>query len=123
MLKLKITTIGAAALVLALGTAAQAEDYSAGQLLAPCMEADNDARWGETAELECEQYILGYVGALKLTGGVGDASGICLPEENLADEVRWAYMRWINEKYSRRSMPAADALMGTLKEKFACGAK
>ncbi len=35
--------------------------YSAGDLLSPCQESDNDARWGEAAETECEQYILGFV--------------------------------------------------------------
>ena len=35
------------------------DDYTAERLLSPCQEADNDARWGEAAETECEQYLLG----------------------------------------------------------------
>ena len=96
-------------------TAAQA--YSATDLLNSCTEADNDARWGEVAELECEQYILGFVHALK---EMGDSS-VCAPELNTADEVRWAYMRWVHEDYgAHKDMTAGAALMGTLRDKFKC---
>ena len=48
-----ITLISVAAILT--GTTAFAEShgagYLAGELLSPCQEADNDARWGETAEL------------------------------------------------------------------------
>lgn len=94
--------------------------YSAGDLLSPCQEADNDARWGETAELECEQYIIGFVDALKAVGAKEEL-GICAPELNTGDEVRWAFMRWVHASYSMRvKMSAADAVMATLKENFPC---
>lgn len=94
--------------------------YTALDLMAPCQEADNDARWGEFAETECEQYIMGFVGALKEVG-VKSEMGICAPEQNTADEVRWAFMRWVHGSYSERTkMAASTALMETLKENFPC---
>lgn len=94
-----------------------AEGYSATDLLSSCTEADNDARWGEVAELECEQYIHGFVDALQETGG----AGVCPPAVNTADEVRWAYMRWVHEDFgAHKGMTAGAALMGTLKDKFKC---
>lgn len=94
--------------------------YLAGDLLSPCQEADNDARWGEAAETECEQYMLGFVGALKATGAK-DSMGICAPELNTADEVRWAFMRWVHASYSaRKAMPADQAVLETLKAEFPC---
>lgn len=120
-------TAVAGALLLAACTAAGADSfsgsgYSAGDLLSPCQEADNDARWGEAAETECEQYILGFVDALEGTGATGTESGICPPEVNTPDEVRWAFMRWVHGDYAARiRMPAADALLETLKNAFECG--
>ena len=96
-------------------------DYTAAELLSPCQESDNDARWGEAAETECEQYILGFVDALKEVGAAGAGGQTCPPEVNTADEVRWAYIRWIHASYTaRKELPAADALFGALKEQFPC---
>ena len=109
--------IAAFAAVLMAAGSVLAEDYAASELLRACTEADNDARWGETAELECEQYILGFVHALKETGD----TTVCAPELNTADEVRWAYMRWIHADYSaHKGMTAGAALLGTLRDKFKC---
>ncbi len=95
--------------------------YNAKDLLSPCQNADNDSRWGEAAETECEQYIVGFVEAMHKVGATGKATGVCPPEVNTADEVRWAFMRWMHEDYAKRTaMPAADALMATLKASFAC---
>ena len=113
------------ALLLAVGVTAGADSfsgsgYSAGDLLSPCQESDNDARWGEAAETECEQYILGFVDAMKVTGATAE-SGICPPEVNTPDEVRWAFMRWVHQDYAARvRMSAADALRETLQSAFAC---
>jgi len=93
---------------------------ASGDLLLVCQEADSDSRWGGTAELECETYIMGFVGALETTGSDEEA-GICLPEENTADEVRWAFTRWVHASFSKRKkLPASEALFATLKENFAC---
>ena len=90
--------------------------YSAGDLLSPCQESDNDVGWGEAAETECEQYILGFVDAMKVAGATGTESGICPPEVNTPDEVRW-----VHQDYAARiRMSAADALRETLKSAFAC---
>lgn len=98
-----------------------APGYSALDLLSPCQESDNDARWGEAAETECEQYLLGFVGALKATGQTGAETGICPPEVNTADEVRWAFMRWVHASYSKRKALGADeALLMALKDSFTC---
>ncbi|SFB86213.1 Rap1a/Tai family immunity protein [Tropicimonas isoalkanivorans] len=96
-------------------------NYTTRELLSPCQEADNDARWGEAAEIECEQYLIGFVNALDVTGQLGPEVGICLPEDNVADEVRWAFMRWVHASYSERiAMPAAQSVMDTLKDSFPC---
>ena len=95
----------------------EARAYGADELLKSCTEADNDARWGEVAELECEQYINGFIDALRETAN----TTICVPEQNTADEVRWAYMRWVHEDYAgRRELLAGAALMATLKDHFSC---
>ncbi len=119
-----IAAIGLAALAMP-GTAGAdsftGSGYTALDLLSPCQEADNDARWGEAAETECEQYVLGFVDAMKELGAVGPEAGVCPPEVNTGDEVRWAYMRWIHADYSnRKAMPAADALLAALKDSFPC---
>lgn len=107
-----------AAMGLATVATADSPGYTAKELLSPCQEADNDARWGEAAETECEQYMLGFVGALKATGA---GEGICVPDVNTADEVRWAYMRWVHASYSQRTaMPANEALLVALKDSFPC---
>ena len=94
--------------------------YSAMDLLGPCQEADSDARNGVFAEAECEQYIMGYVDALQAVGAKTEL-GICAPEQNTADEVRWAFTRWVHGSYSARTkMSASEALMGALKENFPC---
>lgn len=122
------TTAAALGAILLAGSAATAADsssgpgYSAGDLLSPCQEADNDARWGEAAETECEQYILGFVDAMKEVGATGAEHGVCPPDVNTADEVRWAFMRWVHKDYAARiRMPAAAALIETLKGAFDCG--
>ena len=121
MRSLLTAAVAAAGLMVAgplAGTAGAAQPYSAVELLKACTEADNDARWGETAELECEQYVLGFVHALQETGD----TTICVPVQNTVREVRWAYMRWVHEDYgAHKDMSAGQALMGTLRDKFKCG--
>ena len=61
------------------------------------------------------------VDALLATGAAGDGTEICPPMVNTADEVRWAFMRWVHGSYSKRkAMPAAEGVMETLKENFPC---
>ena len=122
------TTLLLAAGALALGVAAQAASaqggsvYTAKNLLDICQEGDNASRMvGQIAEIECEQYVRGYVEALIETGGVGEKTGICPPEQNTADEVRWAFARWAHKSYTERTkMTASAALLATLKDSFAC---
>jgi len=98
----------------------QLSEYTVAQLLEPCMEGDNDSRWGAAAEAECEQYILGFTDAYLLT----DASKqdeVCLPPVgNRADEVRWVFMKWAHDNYDKREQPAAHGLLEAIKSKFAC---
>ena len=117
-----VVTLLAAGGVLALTSGAMAADtakYSIEDLLAPCVEADNDARWGAAAEAECEQYIVGYTDAFVM---LAEAAGeqVCLPEQNRSDEVRWAFMKWATQNYGERSRPAAEGLWETLHEAFKC---
>ena len=119
MRKTLILTLAAMGLAtVAAADSHMAPGYTAKELLQPCFEADSDARDGVFAEIECEQYMLGFVGALKAAGA---DDGICLPEQNVADEVRWAYMRWIHESYTARTaLPAEEAVLGSLRDNFAC---
>lgn len=109
----------ATALPLASG-AAGLSGYSVEQLLEPCVEGDNDSRWGAAAEAECEQYILGFTDAFMLLTKGGKQEGICLPELNRADEVRWAFMKWAHNNFELRGKPAADGLMAALRSDFGC---
>ncbi len=97
--------------------AEQPSDYSVAQLLEPCVEGDNDARWGAAAEAECEQYIKGFIDAYMLQS---KKSTVCLPEQNQPDEVRWAFMRWAHQNFAMRSMPAGKGLRAVIETKFPC---
>lgn len=110
-----------AALLLASSTgAAKLSDYTVANLLEPCVEGDNDSRWGAAAEAECEQYIKGFTDAFVMTMDGGKAAGVCLPDQNRADEIRWAFMRWGLQHYDQRGMPAAEGLLTTIKASFKC---
>ena len=100
-------------------SAADVSGYSIEDLLAPCVEADNDARWGAAAETECEQYIVGYTDAF---AQLAEAAGedVCLPELNRPDEVRWAFMKWAKQNYGRRGESAAEGLKIVLESAFIC---
>ena len=105
------------------GAAAQdARTYSTDQLLGPCRTADSDAReLGQAAQVECEQYLLGFVDALAATGASGAGKSTCPPAVNTGTEVRWAFVRWVYGDFSkRRTMPAGDAVLATLKDSFPC---
>ncbi len=40
---------------------------------------------------------------------------------NTADEVRWAFMRWVHADFkNRRGMPAPEALLATLNASYPC---
>lgn len=109
--------LAATAAVLLVSGQASAQSYTAHDLLSSCTIADNDSRDGYVAELECEQYVMGFVHALAETGD----KTICVPSRNTADEVRWAYMRWVHESYSeRKNLSAGAALLGTLNDNFKC---
>jgi hypothetical protein len=100
---------------------AELSDYSIKDLLEPCMEGDNDSRWGEVALQECEQYIRGFVDAYltMVAGGAGAVA--CLPPEGNRDtEIRWAFMKWAHKNFDRRNEPAAAGLMATLRDVFEC---
>lgn len=125
---MKIQTLrsGAAAAFTALvlssaAGAAELSDYTVANLLEPCVEGDNDSREGAAAEAECEQYIKGFTDAFVMTMDGGKPAGICLPDQNRDDEVRWAFTRWAHQHYDQRGMPAAEGLLATLKASFKCG--
>ena len=95
---------------------------SAKELMQTCVAADNDARDGILFEIECEQFVSGFVQALQVTGMAGEGTAICPPAVNMADEVRWAFTRWVHGSFTERTqMSAADALLSALKDEFPCG--
>ena len=99
--------------------AAELKDYTVADLLKPCEEGDNDARWGANLEAACEQYIDGFTGAYLLFTDGGQAQGVCLPPPgNRSDEIRWAFMKWAYDNYHRRQMPAAEGLLAAIKAHF-----
>jgi hypothetical protein len=106
----------------ALGDSFSGSGYPARDLLLVCQLADNDSReLGRAAEIECEQYLIGFADALKSVGQTGPGSGICPPDVNTPDEIRWAFVKWVHADFSeRRDMPAADAVLTMLKDSFAC---
>lgn len=96
-------------------------DYPARELLQTCQQADNDSRRGTSLEIECEQYIIGFLDALQKVGWLGDPGHGCPPPVNTADEARWAFARWIHVDYDARSrIPAADAMLAMLPDMFPC---
>ena len=100
---------------------AKLSDYSIKQLLEPCVEGDNDSRWGAVAETECEQYIMGFVDTYILLAKGGKHDGVCLPTGgNRTDEVRWAFMKWAHRHYEKRNQPAVQGLLMTIKSEFPC---
>ncbi len=95
--------------------------YPAEDLLQTCQQADNDSRRGTQLEIECEQYLIGYLDALKEVGHFDSKDHGCPPTVNTPDEARWAFMRWIHMDYSQRSkMPTADAVLAMLPDMFPC---
>lgn len=91
--------------------------YGAAELAQICRAADSDSReLGRAAEIECEQYVMGFLDALALSGGAA-----CPPAENTADEARWAFMRWVYGDYDARiALPAGEALRAAMVEGFPC---
>lgn len=106
-------------LTLSLAHAAKVAEYTTAELLEPCIEGDNDSRWGAAAEAECEQYITGFTDAYVLSGGPAK-DGVCLPAVNRPDEVRWSFMKWAHRNYQLRNKPAAEGLHQAIKSEFAC---
>lgn len=119
--------IGAALIAFAMpgpshSQSANGTSYSALELLASCQLADSDSRnLGVVAEIECEQYVMGVVNTLQAVEMAGTGTEICPPDLNTADEIRWAFTRWVHADYaSRKTMSAAEALIAVLRESFAC---
>ena len=100
-------------------SAGEISDYSVRQLLEPCVEGDNDSRAGAVLEMECEQFVLGFTD-LYIRAGLSEQDNVCLPPDNRADEVRWAFMRWAHEHFDERDMPAVDGLLATVRARFKC---
>jgi len=115
--------LGAGALAAAAEPASgDARSYPASDLIAPCRTADSDSREeGRAAQVECEQYLLGFVDALASAGASGAGKTTCPPAVNTGAEVRWAFMRWVYGDYDARSrMTAGDAVLAALQEEFRC---
>lgn len=93
------------------------EMVTAKDLLLPCQEADNDARDGYIAHLECVGFLRGFVAGRVASEGVP----LCLPEANRDDQLRRAFVRWVHASYSKRSkMPVGAAVAAALDDGFSC---
>ncbi|MFQ5765201.1 MAG: Rap1a/Tai family immunity protein [Rhodospirillales bacterium] len=111
--------VGWAVIGLTSGAWAQASEYRVRDLLEPCVEGDNDSRGGAVLEMECEQYVSGFTD-LYVQSGMAKADKVCLPKQNQADEIRWAFMRWAHQNFDKRNIPAVDGLIATLRKAFKC---
>ena len=101
--------------------AAELRNYTVADLLKPCEEGDNDARWGESLEANCEQFINGFTGAYILLAAASGEREVCLPPPgNRPDEVRWAFVKWVYKDYDRRDLPATQGLFEAIKAHFPC---
>jgi len=125
MCKLMVSGVLLGAVALPAGAqpaSGNARSYPASDLIAPCRTADNDSREeGRAAQVECEQYLLGFVDALAKAGAGGAGKQACPPAVNTGPEVRWAFIRWVYGEYSARSkMTASDAVLAALREEFPC---
>ena len=115
-----LSALTAAALLTAtVAASAQDSGYRIRDLLEPCIEGDNDSRGGAVLEMECEQYVSGFTD-LYVRSGMAKKDNVCLPSQNLADEIRWAFMRWAHENFGKRDQPAVEGLIATLKARFKC---
>ncbi len=118
---LAAAALAGAALLAPPGHAAEQSGYSVADLLEPCIEGDNDARWGAAAEAECEQYIRGFTDVYLLLTDGGKDDDVCLPATgNRADEIRWSFMRWAHRHFDERHMPAVDGLLAVVRSEFKC---
>jgi len=115
-----LSAVAAAVLLAAsAGAWAQESGYRVRDLLEPCVEGDNDSRGGAVLEMECEQYVSGFTD-LYLRSGMAKKDNVCLPKQNQADEIRWAFMRWAHKNFDKRDQPAVTGLIATLKARFKC---
>lgn len=118
---LAAAALAGAALLAPSGHAVEQSGYSVADLLRPCIEGDSNARWGEAAETECEQYIRGFTDLYLLLTDGGKVAGTCLPATgNRADEIRWSFIRWAHRNFDERHMPAVDGLLAVVRLEFKC---
>ncbi len=109
--------LGAAALSSPARTAAATPFYRAGDLAGICLEADNDARDGEEAAFECEQYLRGVLDALAADPAL---SGLCLPELDRLAKIRRHLTRWVYAHFDERDRSAAAVIREMLRSEFSC---
>ncbi|MFQ5939282.1 MAG: Rap1a/Tai family immunity protein [Alphaproteobacteria bacterium] len=96
-------------------------DYTVRDLLAPCFEGDSDSRWGETFEVNCEQYIRGFSDAYFHFSAQGAMPRICFPEgANRLDLIRWAFIKWARQNTDKQDWPAAQGLVAAVNAEMAC---
>ncbi len=122
---LAVAALGAGMALLAPDRAAAVEytDYKVKDLLKPCFEGDADSRWGETFEVNCEQYIRGYTDAYFHLSAVGKLPKICFPAgANRLDLMRWAFIKWARQNTDKQGWPAARGLIAAVNLEFPCDA-
>ncbi len=114
--------LGAGLTAAPLQAANEASGYTVKELLEVCMEGANDAREGATDELACDQYIRGVTDTVVI---LKMDTGLCLPKADGArsGDLSRAFIKWVYDDFSRRDLPAAQGVLETLMDKFACSGK
>ena len=96
-------------------------DYSVGELLLPCVEGDADARWGEDLQAACDQYIRGFIDAVRFMPGAARKAGVCIPDrKDQVMQIRWAFIKWAATQPETHSLPAGEGMAAAISKAFPC---
>ncbi len=96
-------------------------DYTVKDLLSPCVEGDADSRWGETFEINCNQYLRGFSDAYFHFATQSKLPKVCFADEaNRLNLLRWAFIKWATNNTDKQDWPAAQGLVAAVNAEMKC---